>query len=155
MLAQKLGDNLRYGTHFTMEWDCFVWMPFSPSFDIADRSKKWVPITVSPTWKWHVFRIVQHTSHPYRVALSQLYFDPLAQRGEHLRKHNLLIPDWIVTVSLHTGMTLSQYRRWWCVWKMLDLPTDQQRILVHKDWPSLSADHQRHAWDLPWWKSSS
>ena len=45
---------------------------------------------------------------PDRVALSQLNLDPLAQRGEHLREHDLLVPHWSVAVLLHRSATLEE-----------------------------------------------
>lgn len=61
----------------------------------------------------------------HRVALSQLYFDPLAQGREHLREHNLkrlatinfrlskmlsdlFIPHWVVAVPLDAGPALER-----------------------------------------------
>ena len=46
----------------------------------------------------------------HRVALPQLQPDPLAERGEHLREHHLLVPDRAVAVPLDAGLALRHHR---------------------------------------------
>ncbi len=49
----------------------------------------------------------------HRVALPQLYLNPLAERREHLGEHDLLVPNGAVRVLLHARAALEKKTKKW------------------------------------------